>query len=583
MRLAITLCSLGMSMAAYAASPIADAAAKGDKITVRTLIQQKADVNAPQSDGATALQWAAYRNDVELADVLIAAGANAKLANREGVTALQLASLNGSGPMIEKLIKAGADPNEKSPRGETPIMMAARSGNVDAIKVLADNKADLNAAESIRGTTALMWATEQGHAAAIKALIERGADVKAATGADTKGNRAYLAPTVVLRARSDQGAGGLRQNQGKQGGRNGARGQNSPGRGGADVGAAGDDFVARADDAAFEAAFGRQNDKDGGGLTALVYAAKMNCLECAKELINGGADVNQVTHFGWSPLLTATKNGHYKLATYLLEKGADPKIANKVGWTPLYLATDNRNIEGGDYPAKSADMDHLEFIKLLLAKGADVNARVGKDGSTETRTIFTMQWLYEDGATPFWRASQSADLPLMKLLLEHGADPKIGTNGENGGKVSPLEVAAGIGWVEGVTFEWSEKDNLEAIRMLLDLGLDPNNQDTDGRTPLHGAAHKGRLEVIKLLVERGAKLDTRDFGSRDTINGAMVGITWMPLHYAQGLVRVGVQSAIAHPEAAALIKQLMIEKGLKVPEDISSSICLTKVCSGIEQ
>ena len=135
---------------------------------------------------------------------------------------------------------------------------------------------------------------------------------------------------------------------------------------------------------------------------------------------------------------------------------------------PLYLATDNRNIENGDYPVRKADMDHLEFIKLLLDKGANVNHRV-KD-STETRTVFTNQWLDENGATAFLRASQSGDVELMKLLLARGADPKIDTVLG----VTPLHVAAGIGWVEGITYEWSPKATLEAVKMLVDLGLDVN-------------------------------------------------------------------------------------------------------------
>src|ERR1041385_7588775 len=104
-----------------------------------------------------------------------------------------------------------------------------------------------------------------------------------------------------------------------------------------------------------------------------------------------------------------------------------------------------------------------------------------------------MQWFFEPGATAFVRASQSGDTALMKMLLEHGADPKIATDYGD----TALTVAAGIGWVEGVTYEWSVKENLEAIRMLLDLGLDPNVQNADGRTPLMGAALKGRNDVIK--------------------------------------------------------------------------------------
>ena len=164
-------------------------------------------------------------------------------------------------------------------------------------------------------------------------------------------------------------------------------------------------------------------------------------LDSVKALLAAGADINQVTGYGWSPLLVATQNRYYKLGEYLVNHGADVNLANKGGWTPLYLATDNRNIEGGDYPVRKGDMDHLEYIKLLLDKGADVNARM-KD-STESRTVFTNQWLDENGATAFLRASQSGDIVLMKLLLAHGADPKITT----ALKVSALQVAAGsAGW-----------------------------------------------------------------------------------------------------------------------------------------
>jgi len=297
--------------------------------------------------------------------------------------------------------------------------------------------------------------------------------------------------------------------------------------------------------------------------------------------------VNQVTHYGWTPLLTATQNRHYKIGEYLLDHGANPNIKNNGGWSPLYLATDNRNIESGDYPVRKPDMDHLDFIKLLLAKNADVNVRVcGTQStpttctgdSTETRTNFTMQWLNEDGATPFLRAAQSSDVELMKLLLAKGADPKIQT----ARNVTALAVAAGIAWVEGVTYETSREQNVETVKMLLDLGIDPNVHDEDGRTSLHGAAHKGRNEIVQLLVDHGGDLTAHDNGSRDTVNGAMKGVTWVPLHYSQGLVRVGVQSAIAHPETTAFIKKLMTDKGLPIPPDITSSICLTKGVNGCQ-
>jgi len=348
------------------------------------------------------------------------------------------------------------------------------------------------------------------------------------------------------------------------------------------------DFVALADAAAANAAFGRTNDKDGGMLTPLILAARQDCMDCAKVLIENGADVNQASNYGWTPLLVATQNRHYKLGAYLLEKGANPNLQNKGGWSPLYLATDNRNIESGDYPVRTPDMDHMEYIKLLLDHGANVNARVctgaytatectGGD-NTDTRTNFTMQWLFEPGATPFLRAAQSSDVELMKLLLSKGADPKIRTSFGD----TALSVACGIGWVEGVTFEWSREANLEAVKLLLTLGIDINASNQEKRAALHGAAHKGRNEIVKLLVENGADLNAHDVGSRDTINGAMLGVTWIPLHYAQGLVRVGVQSAIPHPETAELIKQLMRDRNIPIPPDITSSICLTKGVNGCQ-
>jgi ankyrin repeat protein len=560
---------------------------RGDRTVVANLLKEKADVNAAQVDGATAIQWAAYKNDLAMADALIAAGANVKSANRDGATALQLAGTNGSAPMIEKLLKAGADPNERSARGETPLMFAARNGKIDAIKILLDHQADVNARENLRGTTALMWAVEQRHPDAVKLLVERGANVAAATSPDTKGGTAYLAPSVQQRAAQDRNFG-VRNNA--PAGRGGAaEGGGRGGRGGAAAQGGNPDDLAAADAAAAEAAFGRnQQNTKGGGLTPLIFAAREDCFECAKTLISAGADVNQQTRYGWTPLLTAVQNRHYLIAKYLLEHGADPKIQNHGGWSPLYIAVDNRNIEGGDYPVRTADMDQLEFIKLILDKGADVNARVCglestaaecKGDSTETRTIFTMQWLYEAGATPFLRAAQSADLPLMKLFLEHGANPKITT--ENGD--TALMVAAGIGWVEGVTFEWSEKDNIEAVKMCLDLGIDPNLANKDGRTALHGAAHKGRNEVVQMLVDHGAKLDAHDNGSRDTFTGALFGHTWEPVDYARGLVRVGVQSAIAHPETEALLEKLMKQRGIPVPPPGGQTVCVTDLCKGNAQ
>ena len=223
-------------------------------------------------------------------------------------------------------------------------------------------------------------------------------------------------------------------------------------------------------------------------------------------------------------------------------------------------------------------MDHLEFIKLLLEKGANPNARI-KD-NTLTRTIFTMQWFLEDGSTPFIRAAQSGDTALMKLLLDYKADPKIATNFGD----TALTAAGGIGWVPGVTYERSVKENVEAIRMLLDLGLDPNGANNDGRTALMGAAMKGRNDAVTLLVSRGADLGQRDHGSRDTdkATSSAAGHRWQAIDYADGLVRVGVQSAVEYPETSALIRKLMEEKGIPTPPKGRNilSVCVVLLCAG---
>jgi len=574
-----------MSIYALSAVPseIADAAMRGDKAAVRTLLQQHANVNAPQPDGAMALHWAVYRGDKELAEMLIRAGANVKAANREGATPLWLASINGDAAIIAALITAGADPNERLPLGRTPIMAASRTGNVEAIKVLLDHGAEVNAKETLRGTTPLMWAADEGHAAAIQLLIQHGADIKARSNPAERGRgpalgkandprRAVAAQGAALAAGQALDLQALRavtEGAAVQGQRGAVQGQRGA--------AAGADGVDQNDDAAVAAfGFGRgqPQPKDGGELTPLVYAVRANDLESVKVLLAAGADVNQVTGYGWSPLLVATQNRYYKLGAFLLDHGADVNLANKGAWTPLYLATDNRNIESGDYPVRKGDMDHLDFIKLLLDKGANVNARL-KD-STETRTVFTNQWLDENGATAFLRASQSGDLTLMKLLLAHGADPMIATTLN----VTALHVAAGIGWVEGITYEWSDKDTLEAVRLLLDLGLDPNAQADTGRVALHGAAHKGRPAVVQLLVDHGARLDVRDYGNTDNRGGKLAVHTWQPVDYADGLVRVGVQSAIAHPETGLLLRKLMTAAGLPAPPmgRTLESICVTDAC-----
>jgi ankyrin repeat protein len=507
------------SLAAGAAtSEVADAVMRGDSAALGKLLAQKSDVNVPQADGATALHWAIYHDDASTVDRLLKAGARTKVMNNFGATPLSLAAENGNAAIVQRLLEAGADANERMGNSDTVLMMAARTGNTGTVKLLLDHGADVNVAETARGTTALMWAVAQRHQAAVQLLVDYGADVSAVS------NPAWQERPVSYAKASDPRPSRKRGLFANQIGPRSMR------------------------------------DSRGGGFTPLVYAARGNDLDSVKILMAAGADVNQVTNYGWSPLLVATENRYYQLASYLLDHGADPNIANKGAWSPLYLAVDNRNIEGGDYPVRKADMDTLEFIKKLIDKGADVNWRVKE--STWYRTVFTSQWVHEDGATAFWRASQSSDLAVMRLLLAHGADPNIAT----AIGVTPLQVAAGIGWVEGVTYEWSKEANVEAVKLLLSLGNDPNAQAETGRTALHGAGHKGRVEVIQLLVDAGAKVDIKDYGMNgNDAGGRLREHTWLPVDYADGLIRIGTQSAIIQPEAGALLRKLMIERGIPAP------------------
>ena len=588
---------------------------RDDAETVDLLIDRGADVTVKTREGISPLFMASLYGNVAVIQRLLDAGADANEAGPNTETPLMLAARNGNPDAVRTLIEAGADPNfAENVRGTTALMWAIEQQHPEAVAVLIAGGANV-AVQTADSGLPRRYMANRVNVDRVQSAQEllREAVAEGLTQEEYQTRREALGPA----GSEPNNPGGAFSfdietlvafvlNQLQPGGdvdeliedfRDQAEGF------GIDfeeleaavrVELAGDGAAdASQDDATGPPGQGRRQQaaeavdeidgpqaglvgRGGGGLTPLIYASREGCLECARLLVEAGADVNQQSFYGWTPLLTATNNRWYELGAFLIDRGADVNLANMGGMTPLYLATDNRNIEGGDYPVPTADTDDLEYIRLLLVSGADPNHQVASD--TETRTIFTMQWFLETGATGMVRASQSGDTALMRMLLEFGADPFIPT--EYGD--TALSAAAGIGWVEGVTFEWSRDENLEAVRMLLDLGADSNSTNQDGRTPLMGAAMKGRIEVIEALAEAGALLDTRDYGSRDTdkAGSQLAGHTWQAIDYADGLVRVGVQSAVNHPEVARRIREMMIERGMPVPPPnrVVESICIVEIC-----
>lgn len=360
--------------AARSGSPLADAAEEMDRAALRTLIAQHADLNAAQIDGMTALHWAAFRADVETATLLVAAGANVKVANRYGVTPLSLACTNGDGTIVELLLKAGADPNTTLPGGETVLMTAARTGRVEAVRSLIAHDALVNSREPRSGQTALMWAAAEGNAEAVEALLKAGANL---------------------------------------------------------------------------------NERLESGYTPFLFAVREGRLAAVKALVKAGASVNVIVEPhkasgptglasgavgprpGESALVLAAANAHFELAAYLLDQGADPNAAG-AGYTALHTVASVRKPGLGDNdpaPQGSGSMTSLEFVKKLVEKGADINARMTKP------VKFGLTGINQMGSTPFFQAARTADAELMRLLAKLGADPKI-NNADNS---TPLMAAAGLG------------------------------------------------------------------------------------------------------------------------------------------
>ena len=491
---------------ALASSDIADAVMNRNKDAVRSLLQKKADVNAAQVDGTTALHWAVRADDVEMADLLIRAGANVSAANREGVMPMQLAAINGNATMIEKLIKAGADPNAPlSKFKDTAVMLAARTGRGDSVKVLLDNGAQVNTVETWGGTTPLMWAVSERHFDTVKMLIAKGADVNA---------RSYFVPSAHGR------------------GFEGATPQ-AP------------DPKQAVDELA------------GGWLTPLMFAAREGDLEIARTLVAAGANLNAIAGDGKDALGLAIFNGQYELASFLIDNHVDVNHADAQRFTPLFWAVDRRNMELGTngFPW-TVTTDPLPLIKKLLDAGADPNAIVnntprGRNRNASPRIVF---------ATALHRAAFAGDVQLSRLLIAYGANP----HAISSDRESMLEAAAGLALIPGYQVNHPDAERVELAKLLVELGEDVNWADAYGITPLMAAANLGDTPLVQYLVDAGADLGAYDLGKR--LDGAFMASVepLMPVDYAIGVGTFLPNNSVEyHAETSELMLRLMKEKGIK--------------------
>jgi uncharacterized protein len=574
---------------------LSEAAMQGNKDTVRALLKQRVDVDASQGDGTTALHWAAFRDDLDMAKMLIAAGANVKAETREGaITPLFMACTNGNAAMIDLLLKSGADANSVKANGTTALMTASASGSADAVKVLLDRGADVNAKETVHGQTALMFASALNRDAVIKVLMAHKADPNITTkvapvarvrfdqdgnivedrpGAGGRGGAAAAPPAA---AATEEGGGGRGRGRGARGG-GGAESASSAGPvsnaaaqdkadEAADAAAATaatkaandaakvdlDLFAhsmglksaeyliakpkARAGDVAFRAPR-RVGPEFTGGMTALLYAAREGHMDAVRALVEAGADINEISGDKFSPMVMAITNGHLDMAMYMLQHGADPKPATVSGITALYGAIDVQWAPHAWFPQPSTEQEkvgYLDLMKALIDKGADVNAPIADKVWFRSFTN-DYTWVDPAGATPFWRAAQSSDTAAMKLLVDHGANPKLATKSGD----TPLHAAAGIGWAAN----WSVNAPLplvDAVKYCVELGDDVNAVDNRGYTALHGAAYLGNNDMITYLVSKGGKVDMKSKAG-DTV-----------ADMANGPTRFGQP----HPETAAMLEKL---------------------------
>ena len=590
---------------------LADAAEQDDRSAVRDLLNQKENVNKAQGDGMTALHWAASNDDLELVQLLLSAGANVKAETRLGaVTPLFMACKNGNASIVEALLTAGASASAPDAHGTTPLMMAAAAGGAEAVKVLLEHGADPNAKEASHGQTALMFAAAFNRDAAIKVLMAHGADAKITSKAVDPGCGSVFDVNGCVETDEngdpvDENGKLLPKDADKKTEKDKEKADGQPvspesktassakvepdktagpppdsAAQVADLQAQVQKLSAQIDelekhpgakpkkskdtsaDKNVAAAPKKKKERRGatvmGGMTALLFAARDGQMEAARALLEAGADVNDVgAGEKMTPMVLAITNGHYDLGKYLLDHGADPKLAGESGLTALYATIDMQWAPYAWYPQPITVQEktsYLDLMKALLDHGADPNARLKKhvwfralpdDGT----------WVDTAGATPFWRAAQSDDLAAMRLLVEHGANPWLGTTQGD----TPLMVAVGLGWA--LNFSRNAPDSwMAAAKYCIDLDADVNAVDEKGYTALDGAAFRGDNEMIQLLVRSGAKVDVKT-KKGDTVADFANG----PFHHS-----------IPHPETIALLEKL----GSKNSNNCRSDQCVPQVEEG---